>query len=770
MIWRNFFRDLRQTAPRMVSVALITMISVMVYTGLNGVLYNADRITQSYFTAQNAADYWISGSGLDGGDCRALSEIGGVTGVQPRITMEGEMKGREDAALLLYAVPAGFSINTPYVAAGRLPVGGREIALSDVYAAAHGVSVGDVFEMTLTGTDQVLRLTVSALIKSPECVYLAKSTMPMPDLSRYGFAYCDEVVLQPLLGANQYTQICLTTSADTGEDDVRRQVHQLLGDKVVSILSLEDNTAAYTLQNTADSLGPVLQIFPVLFFLCAVLLMVSNMDRLVSGGRTTIGTFKALGYEDGTILSYFLLYAVLVVVLAFPLGVLPDRAIARLVLDTLATGCDLPPYAMASDLLSWAVALALTALCCVGSAFLVVRSTLGENPAQCMRPKDPGPVRPVLLERLPRLWGLLSYNQRYVIRNAMRSKARLLTSVVGISFCMALVLAAFSLRDAVTNYTDALAENQNRFDLLVDLSGTVTQGQADRLAASGLVEAAEFEMSGSCWIYSSRGMATSVITVTEDQVALRLYDPYAESPLPVPRDGIVLPQSAADDLSVSAGDTVTLRFPGTPRYYAVPVAQVIRGLTGAYVSRGLWRSLGRAYTPTGAYLAVSDRAAMAGELAEYDFVDGWQTRESVTAAAVEQLSSASLTAYILIFFGGWLACVVIYNLGIMSFLEQIRSLATLMVLGFYDREIKSLQLSENLIFAALGICGGIPLGMTLSRLIVAVLEKMPLRAVTTPLSLALSCAITALFALAVNAAIGRRMGHIDMLGALKSVE
>ena len=42
MIWRNFFRDLRQTAPRMISVVLITMIAVMVYTGLNGVLYNAD--------------------------------------------------------------------------------------------------------------------------------------------------------------------------------------------------------------------------------------------------------------------------------------------------------------------------------------------------------------------------------------------------------------------------------------------------------------------------------------------------------------------------------------------------------------------------------------------------------------------------------------------------------------------------------------------------------------------------------------------------------
>ena len=42
--------------------------------------------------------------------------------------------------------------------------------------------------------------------------------------------------------------------------------------------------------------------------------------------------------------------------------------------------------------------------------------------------------------------------------------------------------------------------------------------------------------------------------------------------------------------------------------------------------------------------------------------------------------------------------------------------------------------------------------------------------ITTPLSLLLSCSVTALFALAVNGAIGRRMGHIDMLGALKSVE
>ena len=139
-------------------------------------------------------------------------------------------------------------------------------------------------------------------------------------------------------------------------------------------------------------------------------------------------------------------------------------------------------------------------------------------------------------------------------------------------------------------------------------------------------------------------------------------------------------------------------------------------------------------------------------------------------AAAEQLSSASLVAYILIVFGGSLACVVIYNLGIMSFLEQIRSLATLMVLGFYDKEIKRLQLSENIIFAAGGICAGIPMGIGLSYVIIALLSDMPLQVNTRPVSFVLSCAVTLLFALLVNWMIGRKMREIDMLGALKSVE
>ena len=768
MIWRNFVRDLRNTASRLISVSIITMIAVLVYTGLNGILYNVDRISEAYFDAQNVADYWISGVGLDAGDCRTLAGLDGVTGVQPRVALDAEERRDSDVKLMLYAV-SDFSINAPYLVEGSLPSSAREILVSDVFAQARGLEVGDWYEIEVTGTDLRLRLQVCGLAKDPECLYHINSTTPSPDLARYGFAYVDERVLQPLMGENQYNQICVTTADGFSPAQFRQEVDAALGDKVVNIMALEDNLQAYNLMKTRNDLAPILDIFPVLFFLCAVLMMVSTMNRLVESARSDIGTFKALGYDDSTILFYYLLHAVLVVVVGFPIGAYLGKFVAALIVDTLAAGCDLPSYTITHDFAAWAKALGLTALCCIGSAWLVARSLLKETPASCMRPKPPKTAKAILLERT-RLWRRLGFNQKYIIRNTFRNKVRMLTCIVGIAFCMALVFLAFALKDSMDHYSDALAQNQNRYDLMADLSSGVTEGQYSRLLRDDGVTEAELEMSTACWLYSDTSRTTATVTVTEDQVSLKLYDPYASGTLVPPEDGVVLEEALADDLGIQVGDTISLRLTGDSRWYSVRVAQLDRSVSGVYLSRSLWRSLGLAYSPTAVYMTTDDPDGLARRLESYDFVDAWQTRETVTAAAVEKMQSTSMVVYILIVFGGGLACIVIYNLGIMSFFEQIRSLATLMVLGFYDKEIRLLQLSENIIFAVAGILLGIPLGVFLNRMILDAVTTMPLVEATRPFSLAISCAITMVFALAVNKIIGRKMRDIDMLGALKSVE
>ena len=101
MIWKNFVRDLRRTASRLISVSIITMIAVMVYTALSGILTNIERISASYLEGQNVADYWLTGVNLDQGDCRTLEGIAGVTGVQPRVVLDGIRDRKELLAYLL---------------------------------------------------------------------------------------------------------------------------------------------------------------------------------------------------------------------------------------------------------------------------------------------------------------------------------------------------------------------------------------------------------------------------------------------------------------------------------------------------------------------------------------------------------------------------------------------------------------------------------------------------------------------------------------------
>lgn len=770
MIWRNFIRDLRHTASRLISVMIITLLAVAVYTGLSGIPYNVDLICNGYFDAQNLADYWITGLYLDREDCRVLSELPGVTGVQPRVVADAEQRGDSGITLELYGVPDGSSVNTPYLSAGTLPGSSREILLSELFARAHGISVGDWYELTLTATGENLRLLVCGLVKNPECLYHINATTPSPDYSRYGFGYCREETLSRLMGPNRYNQVCITTVPGTEAAGLRADIEAVLGDKVVNILARKDNARASFITETKNNIEPILDVFPVLFFLCAVLMMVSTMNRLVESARMEVGTFKALGYSDGTILLYYLLHALLVVAVGFPPGAFFGRFIAGLVMDTLAIGCDLPAYTVTHDFSSWWEALVITAVCCVGSAWLVARSLLKENPAQCMRPKPPKTAKTVLLERIPPLWRRLGFNQKYIIRNTFRNKVRMFTCIVGIAFCMALVLLAFALKDSIDHYAGALSERQNRYSILADLSAGVTQAQYSRAAREGPGREAELEQTSACWLYSRDALTTAAVTVAEDAVSLHLYDPYGPDVQYLPEDGVILEKSLADQLGVEEGEILWMRFTGDPGFYAVRVAQVNRCVSGVYVGRSFWRSLGQAYAPTTLYLAGEDPAALAAELEQYDFVDGWQTRETVIRAILERMQSMTMVVYVLILFGGGLACIVIYNLGIMSFFEQVRGLATLMVLGFYEGEIKRLQLSENIIFAAAGICLGIPLGLALNGAIINAVTTMPLEAATRPFSLALSGAITMVFALAVNLLIGRKMREIDMLGALKSVE
>ena len=230
MLWLNFLRALKGTLPRLVSVILITAIAVTVYAALGGITYNVRRICDQYYTEQNVADYWITGTNLDRADCRTLLALPGVTGVQPRVSLEVQEKGDSAITLALYAVPDTYEMNTPYLIAGSLPQSDREMVVSDEFARANGLAVGDWYDMTFPASGAELHLQISGLVKSPELIRNINAATPSADLARHGFAYCSDTAAAVLMGENRYNQICLTVDGSCSDEELRLPLTPLEGE------------------------------------------------------------------------------------------------------------------------------------------------------------------------------------------------------------------------------------------------------------------------------------------------------------------------------------------------------------------------------------------------------------------------------------------------------------------------------------------------------------------------------------------------------------
>ncbi len=112
----------------------------------------------------------------------------------------------------------------------------------------------------------------------------------------------------------------------------------------------------------------------------------------------------------------------------------------------------------------------------------------------------------------------------------------------------------------------------------------------------------------------------------------------------------------------------------------------------------------------------------------------------------------------------------LYNTAI-AFFERIRDLTTLKVLGFYQKEIRSLVLTENTLSVIAGLIMGMPVGKVLAEIVAKGLnDQMDLIGNVSIGTVVFSVAITTVFALIINSIAAVKMKDMDMLESLKSVE
>lgn len=184
-------------------------------------------------------------------------------------------------------------------------------------------------------------------------------------------------------------------------------------------------------------------------------------------------------------------------------------------------------------------------------------------------------------------------------------------------------------------------------------------------------------------------------------------------------------------------------------------------MTDAYAdSIGVEYSIGSIYTD-----AVSE--TIEGSV----IISGKQDKNMIMDSYDTFLELMNLMVGILVIAAILLGIVVLYNLGVMSYVERYRELATLKVLGFRDKHIGKLLISQNIWLTVIGVLLGIPAGVgVLHVLVTALVSEYELSLTLGWMTYVVSIAMTFGVSLLVGLMVAKKNKKIDMVEALKGAE
>ena len=554
------------------------------------------------------------------------------------------------------------------------------------------------------------------------------------------------------------------------------------------IFTRDDNIGYAEYESNSQRIGRIAAIFPIFFLLVAGLVCLTTMSRMVEEQRGQIGTFKALGYSNGTIMKQYMAYAVSAAAVGGLIGAVAGCFIFPGVIiyaySMMYSIRDihflLDPGNIVLSVAAMTAAIALT-------VFFSCKKVLAEAPAELMRPKAPKAGKRVLIEKIGFIWNNIGFFGKVTGRNLFRYKRRMFMTVVGIAGCTALSLTGFGLKDSVSDIVDLQYNEIYNYSgylaLDSEISEEETQKIYDELADYDPATLTTKALIKQYTLYNGSAKVDCYVTCIEDAEIfgemVDMHERKSGEKISL-TDGAVATEKLTKLLDVQKGDNVTVMVDET-----VGNSVTLSGITEHYTSHylymteDLYRStFGEAPEYNMIYFTnniTSDDEAQAQfseRMLSLDGVMAVMMNAGASSSFSDTVKIMDLVIIVLIVSAGALAFVVLYNLINVNITERIREIATLKVLGFYDREVSSYVFRENIILSVMGSAVGLLLGAGLCEYVVvtAEIDEVMFGREIHPLSFLWAFLITVGFSLVVNHIMTRVLKKISMVESLKSVE
>lgn len=754
----KLLRDFKKNWMQFFSVFLMSLLSVLIFVGLQGAWNGLDVSLNRFINQSNLADAWVTSTGFNDNDLTKINNINGINKIEEKNRIQVQdvsTKNQESKYLYLDTFTSG--LTKPKVIAGKnFSNNSKGIWVNKEYLNENKLSIGDTLNVEFLG--KVSSLEILGIVQSADRIYYTGTEEYIaPNYSNYGYGYISNTLLKNTFNYQGLPNIIEIDYKEGTDEDIRETIENILGERLVSFYNRS------TLVDVSDALDRVNQIknlsflFSFIFILLAILSMYTTIRRLIETQINEIALLKALGFSSFQIGLHYTSFGFIIGGIGVMVGAVISPFMSWFVLNTQKDMFSIPKWSISYSSSSLALMIFVLTIC-VLSSYLASRNAIKGLPADFLRGDSQKKKHNLLIEHFPKVWKLLNYEQRWAIRDTMSNKARLLMGIFGVSGGMMLLIAGIGMPQSINHLVNKAYHNDFTYDYRLHINDYNKTKETYKKGQWVQINQAHFT--------PDDGYNRLLIIISEgNYINMKTIDGKG-----IESDGIYITEGFAKRANLSVGQELQVKPYSTSNNYKFKIRGIITSETnqGAYITQELFEKVHGNFNPSTLLVNSKDYETYFTNDANINSIIPMKSQESNATNFVNSLMSIFL---MIIGFAILLVVIVLYNLGSLSFIERSRDYATLCVLGFSKKEIRNITMIENIVTTVVGWLIGIPMGIWFLNTYVNTFSTIRLEytSYVTPSNILLSSVIVIICSMSTTLFISRRINKLDMVQALKGV-
>lgn len=810
MLFLKMLRDVRKNFSQFLMIFLMVLLGTAACSGIDGYIQGMQSAVDRFYEDGRLQDLNIRGA-LSEEDLKKVSEFDGVQKAEGKLVAKGQVlnilkaknesseqsqttantknknsnqktetqkideqnKEYEDYKLELNLLRSNEIAKFTVEQGEGFAASSDKIWIDAYFAKKNQLKVND--EIVFKYLGKTFKKSIAGIVYIPDHAYVSKSSSEiLPDNLKYAYAFMDYQKLmseinQPGLSniKSIYSQIMVKVKDAERTDNVKSEIQDYFKKRAV-VTKMREEPTVKVLQGEIDENSSIIGIFTGFFILISILSVATTMTRLISRDRTKIGTLKALGFSNAKIFWHYISYGVYLSILGGLAGIIVGPLmISKFFMSITMRFFEVPNCNPVLTITSIIVYICLTISIAI-TCYLATRHIIKQNTTEILRPEQPKINSRKMRFTTSGNFTKLSFTSRWNLRDMLRNRGRMITTVVGISGAIALVVMAFGVYTSMNNFIEIEINKINNFEYtaMVDTDKTDTTDMKKMTDAfTNNSEQKYIELVDK----NNQSFLTTNLFIDNSGGAIKFLNEQRET-TELDNTGVNISRKVATEHGLKIGDIVRWRDVGDTKLYEAKITKLIvkQQTQNLTITKDFYEKIGGKYTPTTFYLSNNDLAKK-GELTKNLNI---QSKAVVTDNLNQMLKTILNTLAVLLSLAIFLGIVVFYNMGILSFCEQEIQFATMKVIGFSSAKLSKIFTWQNIFITILSGLIGLPLGLIFTNYIyqVSVDDAYDIQTFIPWTVLVLSMLGTLIFSVVLSRFLAVKIHRIDMVKALKTGE